>query len=115
MRNRQDVEILRLHFDPGKNYWGRVISINASENPKEKYSRTQCTLEYISNKNQPCPFVIGPENTKNLNGMTHRQVFQRIGYPETWLNENAQDEIEFHLAIFTEDHLVGSAPGILQY
>lgn len=97
---RQDIATVSFELDPEKTYWARIICINPRSNPA---FTEPPTYEYICSKEQPFPFVIGPESTKNMLGQTHRSVFQSVGFLSDRLDKKTASGLEFHLAIFTSE------------
>lgn len=96
----QDTNRLKIELSSDVTYWSRIVCINPKLNPQEK---SQPALEYICDRDQIFPFVIGPENTCQLNGMTHREILMSVGYEVKWLNRKISNELEFYLVIFRED------------
>jgi hypothetical protein len=92
--------VIQLDLDPKETYWARIICINPGQNPDE--SGTPPTFEYLSGENQPFPFVIGPDSTHSLQGMTSHEAFFNVGFPSSWLTEKTAHGLEFHLVVFRE-------------
>ncbi len=78
-------------------FYGRIVCINPHNNPLEK---APPTLEYLCDADQLCPFIIGPDGVKKLNGMNHRDLLLNIGYKEDWLNLKHSRGLVFYLVVF---------------
>lgn len=77
--------------------FGRVIFYKGNEQP-----------EYISNENQPFPFVIGPEGVNKFASFlvaadNHNQLLFDLGFEEEWLREKVSSGYRFYLMTFTDD------------
>lgn len=99
---RQDVEVLQIPFQAGRVYWSRIVSTNPGRNPLQPY--TQVEFEYLSDATQLFPFVIDPDATAALNGLTHRQAFMSVGYEAAWLDEKITNGLVFRLVVFENDN-----------
>lgn len=72
---------------------------NPTLNQRLVDNKTPETYEYLSAEDQHFPFVIGPESVAQLHGMTHREVFDAVGFGHDWLNGVVALDARFHLAI----------------
>ena len=108
---RQDKELLTLSLEAGKVYWSRIVATNPGRHPLQP--ETQVEFEYISDETQRLPFVIGPESTVDLHGLTHRQVFKNIGVEASHLDEKVSRGLVYRLVVFEEEQAkaaIGVAP-----